>query len=167
VFALAGLGAGDAALLQVAAAPLEPLLRQRIVYRLPPAESLEFLVDKQAETARLIVLSYAERPTDMTLSYSLGGKLSGAFAASHSVLSGRLTGPAVPLEGAWFWESTEANQLAEFRDGVTLGADLERGVVRVKLKNETRTRLWLTLVLVGQGATPAEGVQQFWALEDR
>jgi hypothetical protein len=167
VFALQGLGPGDAALLQVGAAPREPLLRQRIVYRLPPAESLEFRIDKQAETARLIVLAYAERATDVTLSYSLGGKLGTTFSASHSVLSGRLTGPALPLEGAWFWESTEVSQLAEFRDGVTLGADLERGVVRVKLKNETRTRLWLSLVLVGQGATQAEGVQHFWALEDR
>jgi hypothetical protein len=167
VFALEGLGAGDAALLEVGAAPREPLLRQRIVYRLPPAGSLEFRIDKQAEAARLIVLAYAERPTDIVLSYSLGGKLSAAFAASHSVLSGRLSGPAVPLQGAWFWESTEPNQLAEFRDGVTLGADLERGAVRVKLKNETRARLWLTLVLVGQGATEAEGVQHFWALEDR
>jgi hypothetical protein len=167
VFALQGLGAGDAALLQVAAAPREPLLRQRIVYRLQPAQSLEFRIDKQAEAARLIVFAYAERPTDVTLSYSLEGKLSADLAASHTVLSGRLAGPASALQGAWFWESTEPHQLAEFRDGVTLGADLERGVVRVKLKNETRTRLWLTLVLVGQGATQAEGVQHFWALEDR
>ncbi|HKO94417.1 MAG TPA: hypothetical protein VJU61_24855, partial [Polyangiaceae bacterium] len=113
------------------------------------------------------VLAYAERATDVTLSYSLGGKLSATLAASHSVLGGQLAGPALPLQGAWFWESSEVHQLAEFRDGVALGADLERGVVRLKLKNETRTRLWLTLVLVGQGETPAEGVQHFWALEDR
>jgi hypothetical protein len=167
VFALTGLGAGDAALLEVGAAPREPLLRQRIVYRLPPAQSLEFRIDKQAESARLIVFAYAETPADVALSYAVGAKISSAFAASHSLLAGRLAGPALPLPGAWFWESTELYQLSEFRDGITLGADLERGAVSVKLKNETRSRLWLSVVLVGQGATQDERVRHFWALENR
>jgi len=167
VFELTGLGAGDAALLEAAAAPREPLLRQRITYRVQPGATLEYRVQKQADEARLILFAYAEQPGEVALSYALSGKTNPDFAASHSALAGRFAGPAAALPGAWFWESTEPLQLAELRDGVTLGADLLRGAVSVKLKNETRGRLWLTLVLVGQGPGQSEGVEHFWALEDR
>jgi len=167
LFELSGLGAGDAALLEAAAAPREPLLRQRITYRLQPGASLEYRVEKQADEGRLILFAYAEQPGNVALSYALSGKTSQEFAASHSKLSGRLEGPALALPGGWFWESTEPLQLAEFRDGVTLGADLQRGALTLKLKNESRGRLWLTLVLVGQGPGQADGVEHFWALEDR
>jgi hypothetical protein len=132
-----------------------------------PGAWLEYRVEKQAEEGRLICFAYAEQPGNVALSYSLSGKTSQEFAASHSTLSGRLEGPALALPGAWFWESTEPLQLAEFRDGVTLGADLKRGALSLKLKNESRGRLWLTLVLVGQGPGQADGVEHFWALEDR
>jgi hypothetical protein len=95
----------------------------------------------------------------------LSGKTSQEFAASHSLLAGRLAGPATALSKAWFWESSEPLQLSEFRDGITLGADLQHGALSVKLKNETRGRLWLALVLVGQGPGEADGVEHFWALE--
>jgi hypothetical protein len=167
VFELAGLGEGDAALLEAAAAPREPLLRQRITYRVQPGGTLEYRLQKQAEEARLILFAYAEQPGDVALSYALSGKTNPDFAASHSALSGRLAGSAVALPGAWFWESTEPLQLGELRDGITLGADLMRGAISVKWKNETRGRLWLTLVLVGQGPGQSEGVEHFWALEDR
>jgi len=167
VFELAGLGAGDAALLEAAAAPREPLLRQRITYRLERGATLEYRVQKRADEVRLISFAYAEQPGDVALSFALSGKTSPDFADSHSALSGRLEGPAAALSGAWFWESSEPLQLAEFRDGVTLGADLLRGAVSLKLKNETRGRLWLTLVLVGQGPSQSEGVEHFWALEER
>jgi hypothetical protein len=167
LFQLSGLGAGDAALLEAAAAPREPLLRQRVTYRLQAGAALEYRVDKQAEEGRLIVFAYAEQPGNVALSYALSGKTSRDFAASHSTLSGRLEGAALQLPGAWFWESTEPVQLAEFRDGVTLGADLQRGALTLKLKNEGRGRLWLTVVLVGQGPGQADGAEHFWALEDR
>jgi hypothetical protein len=167
LFELGGLGAGDAALLEAAAAPREPLLRQRITYRLQAGGTLEYRVEKQAEEGRLILFAYAERPGNVALSYALSGKTRQEFAASHSTLAGRLEGPALQLPGAWFWESNEPLQLAEFRDGVTLGADLQRGALTLRLKNEGRDRLWLSVVLVGQGPGQSAGVEHFWALEDR
>lgn len=167
LFELTGLGEGDAALLEAAAAPREPLVRQRIVYRLQPGGTLEYRLAKQAEQARLIVFAYAEKPLEVAVSYALTAKTSQEFAASHSVLAGRLEGPATALAQAWFWESTESLQLSEFRGAVQLGADLERGAVSVKLQNESRGRLWLTVVLVGQGLAEADGVEHFWALEGR
>jgi len=167
VFELSGLAAGDAALLEAAAAPREPLVRQRIVYRLLPGATLDYRIEKQAEQARLVLFAYADKPTDVAVSYALSAKTRRELTASHSVLAGRLQGAATALSDAWFWDSNEPLQLSEFRGGVALGADLQRGTVAVKLKNETRGRLWLSLVLVGQGPSEADGVEHFWALEDR
>lgn len=166
-FELRGLPDGAAALLELAAAPREPLVRQRIVYRLQPGQTLEYRVDKQAESARLITFAYAERPADVALGFAVFAQTHQQFASSHSKLAGRLEGAALPVKGAWFWETTEPGQLSEFRDGITLGADLVSGPVAVKLTNETRGRLWLALVLVGQGPSPAAELEHFWALEDR
>jgi hypothetical protein len=154
-FELRGLPTGDAALLELGAAPREPLVRQRIVYRLLSGQSVEYRVDKQAESARLITLAYAERAADVALSFAVSARTHQQFASSHSRLVGRLEGPALPVAGAWFWETTEPGQVSEYRDGITLGADLVSGPVVVKLTNETRGRLWLALVLVGQGPAPA------------
>lgn len=165
-FDLRGLPDGAAALLELAAAPREPLVRQRIVYRLQPGQTLEYRLEKQAESARLISFAYAERPAEVALSFSVLAQLHQQFASSHSQLTGRLEGSALPTAGAWFWETTEPGQVSEFRDGITLGADLVSGPVVVKLKNESRGRLWLALVLVGQGPGAAAELDQFWALED-
>lgn len=166
-FELRGLPDGAAALLELAAAPREPLVRQRIVYRLQPGQTLEYPVDKQAESARLITFAYAERPKHVALSFAVVAQTHQQFASSHSKLQGRLEGAAQPMARAWFWETTEPGQLSEFRDGLTLGADLVSGPVVVKLTNETRGRLWLALVLVGQGPRPAAELEHFWALEER
>jgi hypothetical protein len=166
-FELQGLPDGAAALLELAAAPREPLVRQRIVYRLLPGQTVEYHVDKQAESARLITFAYAERPSEVALGFAVAARTHQQFASSHSKLAGRLEGPALPVAGAWFWETTEPGQPSEFRDGITLGADLVSGPVTVKLSNETRGRLWLALVLVGQGPSERADLEHFWALEDR
>ena len=115
----------------------------------------------------MITFAYAERPANVALSFAVLAQTHQQFASSHSRLAGRLEGPALPVSSAWFWETTEPGQVSEFRDGITLGADLVSGPVTVKLTNETRGRLWLSVVLVGQGPSPAGELEHFWALEDR
>jgi hypothetical protein len=167
LLALDGIASGDAALLEVAAAPQEPLVRQRLVYRLDAARRLEFSLEKETALARVVVFAYAEQPGDVALSYELTAKTSENFAASHSSLAGLLQGPATSLPEAWFWESTEPAELCEYRDGISLGADLLRGTVAVTLKNETQRRLWVSAVFVGRAPNEGEAMDQFWALEDR
>lgn len=164
--ALEGLRPGDLALAQVSDAPLEPLVRQRIVYRLSPGRSFDFNVNKIVDVARMLVLAYAEGEASVALSYVVEGRLSHELVAVPSALRGRLEGPLSEVGPIWFWESGQAGRLGELRASLRLGADLSRGSVGVRLTNDGRGPVWLAAILVGQDTGAADSLDRFWALED-
>jgi hypothetical protein len=165
-FELRGYHGDSQALLE--ATPLEATgaLRRRGVYRIAPGAVLRFIVNKQVDFANVIVTTYLQNERLVSMRYAISASAQQDFLHSVTPMQGEIAGVATEAPLAWYWESGPTKRLNRHRGVVSLGNDLAKGNVVLVLRNQTRTPVFVALVLVGQDSASHPNLQRFWTTEE-